>query len=146
MEYRKLGECYYIQMDRGEAVVAGILEVCRREGIQSATYSGIGGCESAEIQTFIPEQREFETQKLRGMLELVSLNGSVFMDGDGVRHSHTHALFAYIQDGQHCLQGGHLKETTVLYTAEIELRPVVGGTIGYKYNPATGTGTWKLGE
>ena len=143
MQYQKLGESYYIQMDKGEAVVAGILEVCRRENIPSATFSGIGGCQSAQIQTFIPDRGEFETQTLQGMLELVSLNGSVFIEESGQRHAHAHALFAYKQDGQHGLSGGHLKDTTVRYTAEIELRPVVGGVIGYKFNAETGTGTWK---
>jgi len=144
MEYRKLGECWYIQMDKGERVVEGILEVCRREDIASATFSGIGGCASADVQIFIPEKKDFETQRLEGLLELVSLNGSVFSDDEGCRHIHAHALFAHLGVGQPTLHGGHLKETTVLYTAEIELRPVVGGNIGYKVIPDTGTGTWKL--
>ena len=36
------------------------------------------------------------------------------------------------------MAGGHLKSTTVLYTAEIELRPTIGGTIGRKSDPETG--------
>jgi len=39
--------------------------------------------------------------------------------------------------------GGHLKETVVLYTAEIELRPV-DGIIGRKLDPETGTGFWSF--
>ena len=42
--------------------------------------------------------------------------------------------------------GGHLKATTVLYTAEIELRPTVGGAIGRKFDPETGTGFWDFKE
>lgn len=33
----------------------------------------------------------------------------------------------------------------VLYTAEIELRPVLGGRIRRKYDPETGTGFWDFG-
>jgi predicted DNA-binding protein with PD1-like motif len=55
MDYRKYGEAYYIRMDRGDEIIAQILEICRKEDIKSATYSGIGGCGEAEIQTFIPE-------------------------------------------------------------------------------------------
>lgn len=40
------------------------------------------------------------------------------------------------------MAGGHLKATTVLYTAEIELRPTIGGSIGRKFDPETGTGFW----
>ncbi len=144
MEYRKIGETYYIRMDRGDKVVSGILEICRSEGIKSAIYSGIGGCSSAQIQTFIPEKGEFETEEVQGMLELVSLMGNVVTDSDNELHYHAHAMFAYKDINGHQTIGGHLKETTVLYTAEIELRPTVGGYIGRKYNEETGTGFWEF--
>ena len=63
-------------------------------------------------------------------------------DEDGKLFHHTHALFSFKEDGQHGMAGGHLKATTVLYTAEIELRPTVGGAIGRKFDPETGTGFW----
>ena len=144
MEYRKIGETYYIRMDRGDKVVSGIKEVCISEGIKSAIYSGIGGCSSAQIQTFIPEKGEFETEDIQGMLELVSLMGNAVTDENGILYQHTHAMFAYKDEKGHKSIGGHLKETTVLYTAEIELRPTIGGIIGRKYNEETGTGFWKL--
>ena len=142
MEYRKFGETYYIRMDRGDEVIANILEVCRDESIPSAVFSGIGGCQSAELQVFIPETGSFETERLEGMLELVSLNGNVVRDENGQLFHHTHALFSFKKEGQHGMAGGHLKSTTVLYTAEIELRPTVGGSIGRKFDPETGTGFW----
>ena len=144
MDYRKIGDTYYIRMDRGDEVIANILEVCRKESIPSAVFSGIGGCKSAELQVFIPETGEFETEQLEGMLELVSINGNVVSGEDGRLYHHTHALFSYKQDGQHGMAGGHLKATTVLYTAEIELRPTVGGSIGRKFDPETGTGFWEF--
>ena len=49
MDYRKLGDTWYVRIDRGEEIVACLLTLCRREGIASATYSGIGGCSSAEL-------------------------------------------------------------------------------------------------
>lgn len=144
MEYKKLRETYYIRMDRGDKVVQKLLEICRTEGIKSATYSGIGGCSSAEIQTFIPEKGCFDTETVNGMLELVSLMGNIVTDDNDVMYHHTHAMFAYKDGDVHCSIGGHLKETTVLYTAEIELRPTIGGSIGRTYNEETGTGFWKL--
>ena len=51
-------------------------------------------------------------------------------------------VFSFKKDSQHGMAGGHLKATTVLYTAEIELRPTVGGAIGRKFDPETGTGFW----
>ena len=157
MEYKKIGETYYIRMDRGDEIIGNILEICRKESIPSAIFSGIGGCSNAELQVFIPETGSFETEQLEGMLELVSLNGNVVSGDDGQLYHHTHALFSFKggnrdvnniveghQDGQHGMAGGHLKSTTVLYTAEIELRPTIGGSIGRKFDPETGTGFWNF--
>lgn len=144
MEYRKIDELFYIRMDRDDEVIEKILEVCRRESISSAVFSGIGGCKRAELQVFIPEKGTFETEQLEGMLELVSLNGNVVRDNDGKLFHHTHALFTFKKDGQHGIAGGHLKSTTVLYTAEIALRPTVDGSIGRKFDPETGTGFWSF--
>ncbi len=144
MEYRKFGDTFYIRMDKGDEIIGGLLELCQRERIASAVFSGIGGCSAAEIQTFIPETGSFETQRLTGMLELVSMNGNIVSDGKGRRCHHTHAVFSYKADGQHRMAAGHMKSISVLYTAEIELRPVIGGTIMQKHDEETGTGFWSF--
>ncbi len=143
MDYRKFGDTFYIRADRGEEVIATILAVCEKEGIRSAYYNAIGGCSSAEIQTFKPEEHEFDTETVTGMLELVSLMGDIVTNEEGKLYHHTHAMFAYVENGEHKTIGGHLKATTVLYTAEIELRPVQG-VIGRKKDPETGTGFWNF--
>ena len=97
MEYRKIGETYYVRMDRGDEIISTLLEICEKESIPSAVFSGIGGCQSA-----------------------------------------------FKKQDQHGMAGGHLKATTVLYTAEIELRPTIGGAIGRKFDPETGTGFWEF--
>ena len=144
MEYRKYGDTYYVRMDRGDEVVATLLDICKKEGIRSACYSGIGGCSDVEMQVFIPEKKEFETTKVEGMLELVSLMGDVVCDDEGKLCHHTHAMFAYKEGDEHKVIAGHMKSTTVLYTAEIELRPVKGGVISKQFDPETGTGFWKF--
>ena len=155
MEYKKIGETYYIRMDRGDEIISNILEICRKEAIKSAVYVGIGGCSIAELQVFIPERPRigdgtsgtsgsFETERIEGMLELVSMNGNIVSGDDGQLYHHTHALFSFKKNGQHGMAGGHLKSTTVLYTAEIELRPTIGGAIGRKFDPETGTGFWNF--
>ncbi|SCW26808.1 hypothetical protein SAMN02910456_00151 [Ruminococcaceae bacterium YRB3002] len=146
MDYRQFGSTYYIRIDRGEEIISTILDVCRRENIVSAIFSGIGGCGSAEIQTFIPDRGEFETEEIHGMLELVSMNGSIVCGENRELLHHTHAVFAYKENGEHKVAGGHIKSATVLYTGEIELRPVTGGVIGKKYDPETGTGFWDFDD
>jgi len=144
MEYRRLADTYYVRLDRGDEIIASILEACRAERIDSAIYTGIGGCSEAQIQTFIPQTGEFETRTLTGMLELVSLTGNVISGDEGELYHHTHAVFSYKDGDRHCVAGGHMKSITVLYTAEIELRPVIGGTIGRRRDPETGTGFWSF--
>ena len=144
MNYKKFGDTFYVRMDKGDEIIGSIVAICQKEQIASAIFSGIGGCSEAQIQTFVPETRTFETQTIQGMLELVSLTGNIISDGQNGLYSHTHAVFAYKQGDQHCLAAGHIKSITVLYTAEIELRPVVGGTISRKHDPETGTGFWNF--
>ena len=145
MDYRKFGQTFYIRADKGDEIISCILEVCGKEHIRSAVYSGIGGCSSAAIQTFMPETGSFETREISGMLELVSLNGSVTSDGNGSQFHHTHAAFSYVSNGEHVMAAGHIKSITVRYTAEIELRPVINGIISRKTDAETGTGFWDFG-
>lgn len=144
MDYRKFDGTIYIRMDKGDEIIGCILDVCRKEQISSAVFSGIGGCSEAQIQTFLPESKKFETRTVSGMLELVSLNGGLVTDENGDLYAHTHAMFSYKKGEEHCVAGGHIKSITVLYTAEIELRPVNGGRISRKFDPETGTGFWSF--
>ncbi|MBQ7740209.1 MAG: DUF296 domain-containing protein [Eubacterium sp.] len=142
MDYRKYDATYYLRFDRGDEIISGIIDICKKEGITSAVFSGIGGCSEAEIQTFIPEKGEFETRRVSGMLELASMTGNIVTDRDMKYYHHTHAVFAYKEGEAHKVAAGHIKSSTVLYTAEIELRPVCGGEIKRKYSAETGTGFW----
>lgn len=146
MDYKKLGDTYYVRMDRDDEIISGLIEICKECSIKSAVFSEIGGCKTAEIQTFIPESGTFETEVIDGMLELISINGNIVTDDNGEYYHHTHAMYSYKQDGKHCMAGGHMKATKVLYTAEIELRPVTEGRIGRKFDPETGTGFWKFND
>jgi len=145
MKYQKFGDCYYLRLDRDDELMSAILDVCRHEGVQSATFSGIGGCGDAEIQVFHPERGAFETERVEGLLELVNVTGNVIVDGDGQLHSHAHAQFAYRDEaGEQRIAAGHLKTTTIRYTAEIELHPVIGGVIDAVFDSETGTYFWDL--
>lgn len=144
MDYRHFGDAVYIRVDKDEEIVSSILDVCAKEGIKSATFSGIGGCGSAEIQVFDPDAGTFSTERHEGVLELVSLNGNVVDGGDDGTFWHAHALFSFRDGETHCVASGHLKSAVVRYTAEIDLRPVVGGVIGSAPDPVTGTRFWSF--
>ena len=143
MDYRRMNDIYYVRIDKGEEIITELFQICGREGIQSAVFTGIGGCSHAEIQTFIPQKGTFETEILDGMLELINITGNIITDDDQLFH-HTHAVFSYKKESEHKIAAGHMKALTVLYTAEIELRPVIGGVIKRKHDPETGTGFWSF--
>ena len=103
-------------MDRGDEIVTTLMDICRKEGILSAYYSGIGGCSDVEMQVFIPERGEFETENVEGTLELVSLMGNVVSDDSDQLFHHTHALFTWPEDGEHKSVSGHMKSATELFT------------------------------
>ena len=142
MEYRKYGGTIYIRADKDDEIIGCVMDICKKEHILSAVFCGIGGCGQAQIQTYLPESNTFETQTIRGMLELVSLTGSVTSGDHHELYHHTHGVFSYKDGEQHRIAAGHIKSAIVRYTAEIELRPVIGGTICLKQDPETGTGFW----
>ena len=141
MDYRRMNDICYVRIDKGEEIITELLQICSRENIQSAVFTGIGGCSHAELQTFIPDRSEFETETIDGMLELINITGNIISDNDRLSH-HTHAVFSYKDGTEHKMAAGHMKSTTVLYTAEIELMPVTGGVIKRKHDPKTNTGFW----
>lgn len=143
MDYRRMHDTYYVRVDKGEEIITELLQICRKEEIQSAVFTGIGGCSHAQLQTFIPEKGEFETETLDGMLELINITGNIITDNDRLFH-HTHAVFSFKEGSEYKMAAGHMKALTVLYTAEIELRPVIGGVIRRKHDPETGTGFWSF--
>jgi hypothetical protein len=70
------------------------------------------------------------------------VDGAVVTDEAGNYYHHTHAVFSYKDGSRHCMAAGHIRSITVLYTVEIELRPVTGGAIKRKHDAETGTGFW----
>ena len=143
MDYKRMNGICYVRIDKGEEIITELIRVCRKEHIGSAVFTGIGGCSRAELQTFIPDKGTFETETVEGMLELINITGNVTTDNGELFH-HTHAIFSYNDGTEHKTAAGHIRAVTVLYTAEIELRPVTGGVIGRKHDPETGTGFWSF--
>ena len=141
MEYRNFNDVVYLRLDKGDEVLASILEVCKKEGFRSCVFSGIGGCDYAKLGTFRPEEGTYDEYEKRGMLELVSLNGDV-KDSDEGSLIHAHACLSYEDNGDIKLTGGHLLALRVLITAEIEIRPVRGGVIKTKPGLIKGPKVW----
>ena len=141
MEYRNYNNVIYLRLDKGDEVLSSILGVCKKEGVRSCVFSGIGGCDYAKIGTFVIEKGTYNSFEKEGMLELVSLNGDIKETDQGPQ-IHAHACLSFEEDGQNKFIGGHLLALRVLITAEIEIRPVLGGVIKAKPGQIQGTQVW----
>ncbi|MBQ9246350.1 DUF296 domain-containing protein [bacterium] len=144
MEYKKLGETVYARFDKGDEVLECILNICRKENILSATFSGIGGCGDVTVSTYIPEKNYFIPHNKTGLLEMISINGNISADDNNEIFEHTHAMFSYIENGEVKFLGGHLTKAVISYTAEIEIRPVEEGVIRRKQDELTRITVWDL--
>ena len=145
MDCRKMGEKFYIRLDKGDELLTSVLEICRREGIHSATFHGIGAFGQACVATYLPATDDFLDHHRSGMLELISLDGNISHDENMHITEHAHAMFSYLgEDGEQRYFGGHLKSARVSYTAELVLEPVSGPGLGRMVDPQTGITVWKL--
>ena len=144
MDYKKFGEAIYARFDKGDEVLEGILNICRKENILSAAFSGIGACGEVTVSTYIAEKKDFITHNKTGLLEMISLNGNISANDNDEIFEHTHAMFSYLENGEVKFLGGHLTRAVISYTAEIEIRPVQKGVIGRKADELTGITVWKF--
>ena len=144
MDYRKIGGTIYARFDKGDEVLEGILNICKKENILSATFSGIGGCGDVTVSTYIPEKNDFIPHNKTGLLEMISINGNISANDNNEIFEHTHAMFSYLENNEVKFLGGHLTKAVVSYTAEIEIRPVQEGVIRRKQDELTGITVWDL--
>jgi hypothetical protein len=142
MDYRKIGNEFYIRIDKDDEILSKILEVCKKENVRTAHFRGIGGCDKINIQTFIPAKNDFISHEKEGVFEMISLDGNISPDNDEI-FLHAHAVFSYLENDEIKMIGGHLKEAFVKYTAEIILTPAVEN-ISRMIDDKTGISVWKL--
>lgn len=144
MDYKKFGNNIYARFDKGEEVISKILELCQKEKILSATFSGIGGCGDVTVSTYIPEKEDFIQHNKTGLLEMISCHGNITADDNDNIFEHTHAMFSYLENGEVKFLGGHLAKAVILYTGEFKITPVKDGVIRRMQDEKTGITVWKL--
>ena len=145
MDYKKFDNSLYARFDKGDEIISCILDICRKEKILSATYSGIGACREIEVRTYIPSKNEYRYDKKNGVLELISLTGNISLDDKNEIFEHTHALFSYIDEkDNNAVIGGHLMKAIISYTGEFVIQPVLNGIIKRKRDKLTGITVWNL--
>lgn len=117
MDYRIAKQEAVIRLDDGDEIVSSLKSVCKREGIGSALVSGIGAARKVEIAHYDTRERRYNSIKLEGMLEIVSLSGNISMLG-GEPSPHLHMA---ISKSDFSTFSGHLMSAEIYPTCEIVL-------------------------
>lgn len=147
MDYRRANDKILLRLDKGDEILKSVLSVCRKEGIRSALFHGIGACSEAVIATYLPEKDTFLEHGKEGMLEMISLEGNIIHDDENELYPHAHVLFSCLDEaGEIGYFGGHFISGVVWFTAEIVIEPVTGEGIGRMKDPWSEVMVWKLSE
>jgi predicted DNA-binding protein with PD1-like motif len=134
MTYGFDGYNYLMRLERGERVVASILQLVAQLKIDGAWVSGVGGVSQAEIGFYNLDIRKYQRQTFDKTLEITALQGSVAWDGtEPVAHLHV-----TLSDDTMQAVGGHLLEATVGGTCELFLHVWNRGKLTREFDEATG--------
>lgn len=122
MEYRKFGEAYLLRIDKGEEIVASVLDFAKRERIALAEISALGATDDFTVGVFDLTEKKYHPHTFTGNHEIVSLTGTLTTEnGDPYQHLHMSAGNAAGE-----VVGGHLTRAVVSATCEMVVRPLPG--------------------
>jgi len=113
---------WVLKLERGDEVITDLTEFCARQGIQAATFHGIGAVENFDIGYYDLGKKEYFFRHEPRIHEVASMNGNVALV-DGKPFIHAHAVLS-ATDETCATVGGHIKRATVAVTLEVFLTPL----------------------
>lgn len=122
MIVKKLGENFFLRIDKDEEIVAKIKSFCEINKIKSGLISGLGSVASAELGLFDIINKKYIKKELSGIFEIASMNGNI-SEIDGKPYLHIHAVLSDIDCNTY---GGHFASGIVGATCEIIVTPFNG--------------------
>lgn len=107
----------FLVLDKGDEVMAVLLDIATREGIAAASFVGLGAFSRSTLAFFDRATRTYLPIPVEEQVEVVSITGNISLF-EGAPRIHAHALLSR-PDGSTI--GGHLVEGTVWPTLELTL-------------------------
>ncbi len=133
MNYIAQDQSYIVRLSKGEQLVASLTSLVKKEDIQGAWISGLGGSLSVELGFYQLDTKYYDWKIFDQLLEITSLQGNVsWVDGEPKLHIH-----GSFSDEKMCGLGGHVKELTVSGTCEIKL-DVIDVSLSRRHDEAIG--------
>lgn len=121
MKAKKVGDgeqtTHVLVFEKGEEVMAGLLEFVKERGVSSGHLTAIGAFSDVTLGFFERESKDYRRIPLREQVEAVSLVGDVALKR-GEPQVHAHVVVGR-SDGS--AYGGHLLEAHVWPTLEVVL-------------------------
>jgi predicted DNA-binding protein with PD1-like motif len=108
------------RLPTGSRLPEAMLDLARSRKWPSAVCSGIGGVSEVELAYYDLEQKEYQTFKVDGIVELVSLSGNL----TGPKDEPFWHLHAIVADRKGKTYGGHLMSCKVALTVELAVWPM----------------------
>ena len=90
MEYQKIDNKIFVRLDRGDEIISSVLGICKAEGVDSATFTGIGGCSEVLKLTYRPASDAYEEHLVKEVLDIALIHGNITVDTTGTLCHHIH--------------------------------------------------------
>lgn len=139
MKSVKIGNKYFVRIDKGEEVVSSLMKFCTEKGVKLGSIVGIGAADRVTIGLFNTEIKEYHNKQLVGEYEITNLTGNVTTK-DGEVYLHLHITLG---DENYNAHGGHLNECWISGTCELVI-DTADGEIGRFFDDYSGLNLWKL--
>lgn len=114
---KKLADDFLV-FDIGDEFVKTLSEFAERDGIEGASFVGIGGVREATIAYWRWGTKQYEERVVAEQAEVVSITGSISRAGDEFR-VHPHVVLSLSDCST---VGGHLVRAIVRPTLELSIR------------------------
>jgi uncharacterized protein len=106
---------FAIIFDKGDEVMAGLLDFARREGVSAAHFTAIGAFSSVMLGFFDRERKDYKKIPINEQVEVLALIGNIAISEDAPK-IHMHVVVGRSDGTAH---GGHLLEARVWPTLEV---------------------------
>lgn len=106
---------YAVIFDKGDEVMAGLLDVAKRHNLAGSHFTAIGAFSDAILGYFDRDRKDYQGIPVHEQVEVLSLVGDSALNGDQPK-VHAHVVVGR-PDGT--TRGGHLMEAHVWPTLEV---------------------------
>ena len=140
MKYNKVDDKIFVSIDKGELVNQSLLEIAKKENLNSGWINGLGAISNIEIGYRDIEEKIYVKKQFDADYELLSLIGNISLV-DNQSFIHTHISFS---DTKFKVFGGHLFDAKVIAAAEFCIF-ISDYKLHRKLNCDIGLSLWNVG-